>query len=353
MKRFFVWTAQGVASLLAVSSMFEAGVAAGRVSANPFLGFGLAMLGLAVAFYVSMVFHELGHAFFGMLTGYDVVALGIGRFALVKDEGDWRLTRTVLQPGVAAQYVGVKRDEADARFFWMLAGGLVAHLILMAIAAVAGIASGHWQAAYPVIALNAALFVVNAIPVGVTDAAKILELKRYPSHISLLYLSMRHNVATYLVPEEQRLANFVTSVPSEPGFIAQVLRLNAIEVLVMTGALETAEQELAALLENAEETFIRPAAQATRLHLALLQGRNDEAATIASDKSVMSLLTLKMTNVQAVRALYEVRVNKDTVAAKKALQKAQQALTTSRFLQDEKEYYEALMQQVSDEIAAM
>ena len=54
---------------------------------------------LAFAFlsmYVIFILHELGHAFCGYLTGYRLVAFGLGNFLLTKKSGRLHLSRTAV-----------------------------------------------------------------------------------------------------------------------------------------------------------------------------------------------------------------------------------------------------------------
>lgn len=55
--------------------------------------------GYAFAFlsmYVILILHELGHAFCGYLTGYRLVAFGLGNFLLTKKSGRLHLSRTAV-----------------------------------------------------------------------------------------------------------------------------------------------------------------------------------------------------------------------------------------------------------------
>ena len=81
--------------------------------------------------YLIFILHELGHAFCGYLTGYRLVALGLGSFLLTKKEGKFRLSHTEVLKNVGAQYIGLKEDESDQRMILMLSGGLLVHLTLL------------------------------------------------------------------------------------------------------------------------------------------------------------------------------------------------------------------------------
>ena len=83
--------------------------------------------------YLIFILHELGHAFCGYLTGYRLVALGLGSFLLTKKAGKFRLSRTAVLKNVGAQYIGLKEDESDQRMILMLSGGILVHLTLLIV----------------------------------------------------------------------------------------------------------------------------------------------------------------------------------------------------------------------------
>ena len=65
--------------------------------------------------------------FCGYLTGYRLVAFGLGNFLLTKKSGRLHLSRTAVIKNVGAQYIGLKEDESDQRIILMLSGGLMVH----------------------------------------------------------------------------------------------------------------------------------------------------------------------------------------------------------------------------------
>lgn len=348
MRKIVVFLCYVVAALLAFSSFFVAGLYAGTQAENPMLGFVGVMGTFVVIFYSSMFLHEIGHVCMGMLTGYEFVLLGIGRRALVRKEERLQIEKTVMPPGAVAQYVGMKREERDKRFFGMLAGGLIAHLIIIFLCVVIGMAIKEWEILYPIIGLNGAFFLLNVAPIGVSDGAKIVELMQQPAHISLFFVALRHTVATYITPETSKLSDFTIQMNDVTGVIGQGMHLNAIEMNVISGHLDSARQQLEILLPKAETTFIRPFASITLLQVLLLQGDIEAAKKLVMEPSVQKSLNLKMTNVQVIRSLYELKVNKDEAAAKKYNQLAKKFLPISRMLTDEKQYYERLMQQIKE-----
>ena len=97
-------------------------------------GYAFALLSM----YLIFILHELGHAFCGYLTGYRLVAFGLGHFLLTKKSGRFHLSRTAVLKNVGAQYIGLKEDESDQRIILMLSGGLLVHLSLILLAILFG-----------------------------------------------------------------------------------------------------------------------------------------------------------------------------------------------------------------------
>ena len=97
-------------------------------------GYSFALLSM----YLIFILHELGHAFCGYLTGYRLVAFGLGHFLLTKKSGRFHLSRTAILKNVGAQYIGLKEDESDQRIILMLSGGLLVHLSLILLAILFG-----------------------------------------------------------------------------------------------------------------------------------------------------------------------------------------------------------------------
>ena len=64
-------------------------------------GYAFALLSM----YLIFILHELGHAFCGYLTGYRLVAFGLGHFILTKKSGRFHLSRTAILKNVGAQYI--------------------------------------------------------------------------------------------------------------------------------------------------------------------------------------------------------------------------------------------------------
>ena len=195
-------------------------------------GYAFALLSM----YLIFILHELGHAFCGYLTGYRLVAFGLGNFLLTKKSGRLHLSRTAVIKNVGAQYIGLKEDESDQRIILMLSGGLMVHLSLILLAIVFGFLTRSWYFAGTWIFLNLSFFLNNILPVGITDGAKIWELLQHPENTKYVYLMLRHSAQTLLAPQEYDLKDFVMSVDEDVrGSFAESVRTLQGLVFILDG----------------------------------------------------------------------------------------------------------------------
>ena len=291
--------------------------------------------------YLIFILHELGHAFCGYLTGYRLVAFGLGHFLLTKKLGRFYLSRTAVLKNVGAQYIGLKEDESDQRIILMLSGGLMVHLSLMLLAILFGFLTKSWYFAGTWIFLNLSFFLNNALPVGITDGAKIWELLQHPENTKYAYLVLRHSAQTLLAPQEYDLKDFIMPVAEDArgNFAENVETLQGV-VFILDGHLETAKKLFQSLLERTEHSLSKTFCQLYLLQIALLEGDYEKAEEYASIRGVKSFLSLKMTDVQMIQAWYQFLVKKDMVQTDKAIKIARQKMNSSRMLRDEKCYYE-------------
>ena len=310
--------------------------------------------GYAFAFlsmYVILILHELGHAFCGYLTGYRLVAFGLGHFILTKKLGRFHLSRTAILKNVGAQYIGLKEDESDQRIILMLSGGLMVHLSLILLAIVFGILTRSWYFAGTWIFLNLSFFLNNILPVGITDGAKIWELLQHPENTKCAYLMLRHSAQTLLAPQEYDLKDFIMPVDEDVrgSFVGSVSALQGL-VFIMEGKLESAKKHLQTLLENTDNSMIRTISQLYLLQVTLLEGDNKKAEEYASIRGVKSFLSLKTADMQVIQAWYQFKVKKDVVQTHKAMKIARQKMNSSRMLRDEKSYYQNWLAELEKEL---
>ena len=294
-----------------------------------------------ISMYLIFILHELGHAFCGYLTGYRLVAFGLGHFLLSKKSGRFYLSRTAVLKNVGAQYIGLKEDESDQRIILMLSGGLMVHLSLILLAILFGFLTRSWYFAGTWIFLNLSFFLNNALPVGITDGAKIWELLQHPENTKYAYMVLRHSAQTLLAPQEYDLKDFTMPVDKNArGSFAESIETLRGVVFILDDHLEAAKKLFQSLLERTEHSLSETFCQLYLLQIALLEGDNEKAEQYASNRSVKSFLSLKMADVQMIQAWYQFKVKKDVAQARKAMKIARQKMNSSRMLQDEQCYYE-------------
>ena len=203
--------------------------------------------------YLIFILHEWGHAFFGYLTGYRLVAFGLGNFLLTKKLGKFSLSRTAVLKNVGAQYIGLKEDESDQRIILMLAGGLMVHLGLILLAILYGFLTANWYFAATWICLNLSFLLINAKPVGITDGAKIWELLQQPENRKYAYLVLRHSAQTLLAPQEYDLKDFIMPVDEEVrgSFAESVQTLQGL-VFILDDNIELAKQQFQSVLDKTD-----------------------------------------------------------------------------------------------------
>ena len=302
--------------------------------------------------YLIFILHELGHAFCGYLTGYRLVAFGLGNFLLTKKSGKFHLSRTSVLKNVGAQYIGLKEDESDQRIILMLAGGLMVHLGLILLALLYGILTANWYFAATWVCLNLSFLLINAKPVGITDGAKIWELLQQPENRKYAYSVLRHSAQTLLAPQEYDLKDFIMPVDEDArgSFAESVQTLQGL-VFILDDNIELAKQQFQSLLEKTDNPMSKTISQLYLLQIALLEGDYEKAEEYASNRGVKSFLSLKMADTQIMQAWYQFLVKKDMDQTDKAIKIARKNMVTSRLVQDEKRYYENWLAELEKELS--
>ena len=311
-------------------------------------GYAFALLSI----YLIFILHELGHAFCGYLTGYRLVAFGLGHFLLTKKSGRFHLSRTAVLKNVGAQYIGLKEDESDQRIILMLAGGLMVHLGLILLALLYGFLTDNWYFAATWICLNLSFLLINAKPVGITDGAKIWELLQQPENTKYAYSVLRHSAQTLLAPQEYDLKDFIMPVDEDArgSFAESVQTLQGL-VFILDDNIELAKRQFQSLLEKTDNPMSKTISQLYLLQIALLEGDYEKAEEYASNRGVKSFLSLKMADTQIMQAWYQFLVKKDMEQTDKAIKIARPNMVTSRLVRDEKRYYENWLAELEKELS--
>lgn len=305
-----------------------------------------------LSIYLIFILHELGHAFCGYLTGYRLVAFGLGNFLLTKKSGKFHLSRTAVLKNVGAQYIGLKEDESDQRIILMLAGGLMVHLGLILLALLYGILIANWYFAATWICLNLSFLLINAKPVGITDGAKIWELLQHPENTKYAYLVLRHSAQTLLAPQEYDLKDFIVPVDEDArGSFTESIQIFQGLVFIFDGQIETAKKHFQFLLDKTDNPMSQTLSQLYLLQIALLERDHEKAEEYASNRGVKSFLSLKMADTQIMQAWYQFLVKKDMDQTDKAIKIARQNMVTCRLVRDEKRYYENWLAELEKELS--
>lgn len=305
-----------------------------------------------LSIYLIFILHELGHAFCGYLTGYRLVAFGLGNFLLTKKSGKFHLSRTAVLKNVGAQYIGLKEDESDQRIILMLAGGLIVHLSLILLAILYGVLTANWYFAATWICLNVSFLLINAKPVGITDGAKIWELLQQPENTKYAYSVLRHSAQTLLAPQEYDLKDFIMPVDENArGSFAESIQIFQGLVFIFDGQIETAKKHFQSLLDKTDNPMSQTLSQLYLLQIALLERDHEKAEEYASNRGVKSFLSLKMADTQIMQAWYQFLVKKDMEQTDKAIKIARQNMGTSRLVRDEKRYYGNWLAELEKELS--
>ena len=351
MKKIVTYLIQTVSVLVMMLAFACGTIAFAELGYSAVLVFTFGYAFALLSMYVIFILHELGHAFCGYLTGYRLVAFGLGNFLLTKKSGRLHLSRTAVIKNVGAQYIGLKENESDQRIILMLSGGLIVHLCLILLATLFGFLTTNWYFAGTWICLNLSLLLFNALPVGITDGAKIWELLQHPENTKYAYLMLRHSAQTLLAPQEYDLKDFIMPVDEDVrgSFVGSVSALQGL-VFIMEGKLESAKKHLQTLLENTDNSMIRTISQLYLLQVTLLEGDNKKAEEYASIRGVKSFLSLKTADMQVIQAWYQFKVKKDVVQTHKAMKIARQKMNSSRMLRDEKIYYQNWLAELEKEL---
>ncbi|MGT2866274.1 hypothetical protein [Streptococcus fryi] len=329
----------GLGSLL----LFWSSVQFGASSKGGLVNFLLALLVFYIILYVSLLLHELGHVFFGWLSGYQLVAFGVLKWNLVFTGEGIRLVKKQSLMGVGAQYFGVKKSGTVRGDLLMLSGGLIVHLLLGLLGLIIGLVTQDWGVPLANLSMQMGMIILNSNPNGITDGAKILELWLYPSHAAYMYVELERSAVFFNTPVQGNLTDFVQDIPLEYGGIAQASYLNAADAKLIEGDYQKASEKMEALYTFTENPIIKMATGASLILAYLLQGDTSSAETIYQNKAVQKMLQQPQAQMQVVKAYYTKEILQDGVAAEKLLTKAEKAMATSYLLCDEKAFYDQLI----------
>jgi hypothetical protein len=220
----------------------------------------------ALAFYMAIVFHELGHAAAANIAGFRILSFSLWPIYFRRSHNRWCFARPPLTPLEAfgfVQCVPCHARQLRARVIWMIGSGPAVSIFMGAMAA--GIANsriiridGRWSLFLWSLSFWSACAALSAlIPIASgrasTDGKKLLQLRRGERGLLRAYaVSGLLDTASRLLPRDWDpglVALAVdTSVAAEPmDQNLTTLHLNDAELTPSQHALEAAVQRLRCL----------------------------------------------------------------------------------------------------------
>lgn len=338
----------GLACLLVVG--FSMGIYAAQQSYSLPVIFFWVFGGFLLIHYLTAFLHEMGHAFFGALSGYKMVAFGIGKWQFIFKNNKMELVKREAIPSALAQYIPVKKDKSVRGDILMFSGGLLVHVFILVLALTYGLLTKTWGLALPMALFQLSFIIWNINPNGISDGAKILELLTYPEHVSYLYVELERSAQVFLAPEEACLQDYCQDVPLKVGGIIQAVYLNATDCILIQGQVEQARERYLAVYEFSENAYIRTLAGACLLFTYLLEADKDRALPLTKDKSIQNLLKQPMAILQIIKAYQEDLIFEDRKKALASLDKADKLMPYSYLLQDERAYFETCAKDLRDKL---
>ena len=119
---------------MAVGGYFFAGVIHTSYESLGFLSFVFLIIGIFLAFYLSIIVHEGGHLIFGLLTGYGFSSFRIGSLMWIKQEGKIKFRRLTIS-GTGGQCLMIPPEESEGKIPVVLynLGGVLMNVIWSAV----------------------------------------------------------------------------------------------------------------------------------------------------------------------------------------------------------------------------
>ena len=334
--------------LLTVCVFSVFGFLAGRLLApfihsprTAFISFGLLLLWLSLNMFFGVVIHELGHLFFGLLSGYKFVSFRIFSFVFVWRGGRLHLCRYSV-PGTAGQCLleppGSTFEKAPTALY--NAGGSLFNLL---VACAAFCLYMQTNSRYidvlclVVFIMNLYYFLTNLVPLkmgGVAnDGYNMLTLGRGGAQKRAFWVQLKINA---LLTQGERLKNIDTTYfefdagtnLSDVLLCAQAI--NRISFIVDNHDFKQAACENARLLESAQNMLpiYKLEAQREQLYLLLMLGSPREKIEELYTKELKKYMKQSIYSLQVLRTLYAVELlfDEQAEAAAKTLARFEHAV---------------------------
>ncbi len=158
---------------------------------------------LILAYLVQIVLHELGHLFFGLVSGYGFVSFRVGSLTLVREEGKFKLKKYNI-PGTGGQCLMMPPELKDGEYPYVIfnLGGVLFNLIfsslaLLPIILIDDLSAGVWALLVLFIIAGVIGILTNGIPLKIggiaNDASNILSMRNDATAREGFYLQLRIN----------------------------------------------------------------------------------------------------------------------------------------------------------------
>ncbi|MBS4750599.1 hypothetical protein KG091_05875 [Carnobacteriaceae bacterium zg-ZUI78] len=279
-----------------------------------------------ISLNVFYIMHELGHAFFGKVTGYRTLVIGIGSFQWFKKGGEWHFIKKPSIFSGAAQYAGIAKDRQN-HSLWMLRGGLITHICFCIL--FFGLAYVRQSLLYvPFAMMHVFLFLMNSFPMGITDGARIQELKKHPERFDLFYENNRLYEAEL---NSEKLTNFELVLPElEKGILVEAAYIQYYTQAFYKKEFDEVKTALEYYSSFTENDILRAMSNAILLETYIITGDIEKATNLYKDKTLMKYLAQK----PLLHAMYVLYIQKDFKKGKKYVQQAKKLLSPNMEFSD-------------------
>ncbi len=145
----------------------------------------LAIVVIFLAYSINIYIHEIGHMFFGLMTGYKFSSLRLGRLMLTKENGKLHFSRFYM-PGTGGQCVMAPPEEDAENMPVVLynLGGLIMNLLVFLICACLFL---KMKAAHPIAGIICLMFALTSLVILLTNGIPLSETGTDGANAIILY----------------------------------------------------------------------------------------------------------------------------------------------------------------------
>ena len=281
--------------------------------------------------YVVTFIHELGHLFFGLLTGYEFCYIHVGGKVLFKKDGKLKLERSIRRAPAGSCRMVTKRNEENFKFvLYYLGGVLFTSVLTVGCLLVAVFVKEKSVYIFFSIATGYGLLRVlfNLIPLGINDGRMIKDASKSREARHCLYVI---NVASRKLKNGERYKDFEKQmfvVDKEADytncFVAAMVFEEAIR-LYDSGDIDIYMEQYKRV-DLTKNSLYRTEIIIEHLYYYIVQKPDEyKAKLIYSNKDVQRALKNEMWNYARVAAAYEIVINRDYEQGQKYLDVARES----------------------------